>query len=237
MLEPRFCGCKDINGTSDVVGAAPGKMNQWPEGMARAGLRVAILGTLPGLSRTDTREAAKMGWGFWTQATRGGIKFIMTTNHKTAHIQMRVGKIDRRGGTLAWSYLPTRSYTPTRWRKIDQLYDNQERWGFTEHPQWPLIDSARVISHEGGHGIGMDHGGNGLMAPRYNPRIRRPQAGYDTDQALRRYPFAEPDPPQPPPPGPTPIDLDLEFAGHVKIRDGKIVGHNLDPKIKEGMLI
>lgn len=82
----------------------------------------------------------------------------------------------QRGGVLADSGLP---YGATPQTQIPQRYDIAEAWDD--------VMLLAVATHELGHAIGLSHLSSGnLLAPIYDRRITKPQAG-DIAEVVRRY--------------------------------------------------
>lgn len=158
---------------------------------------------LPGLAAAEVEAAFVEACQQWSAVC--GIN-LTRSDSPAANIVARSGtgrsnNLDGRGGTLAWSELPCgRSRRAT----LQQMYDEAE--------QWSRSMAVAVICHEVGHAIGLSHiaAGN-LLAPYYDPRITKPQAG-DIAEAVKRY-----GPPQPKPsPAPAPggaSDVSLTIKG------------------------
>lgn len=168
---PRFCGLPDFM-VQDQTCAWPHKKITWN-----------ITGALPGMSAADQKAAYALAWSFWAEVCDIQPEY---TASRAANVLMGAGGIDRAGGTLAWSELPCGSGESDT---LNQKYDTLEPWGafdVTEDSRGQ-IDIVRVACHEIGHVIGIPHiqGGN-LLAPTYNPAIRKPQLG-DIDEAVKRY--------------------------------------------------
>ena len=148
-------------------------------------------GTVPGVTMDDHKAAVHTAMGYWNAVC--GIKLTYSDNPRTCNIIITSGQIDRAGGTLAWSELPCGNP-----RMVTQKYDSAESWCVDESPPPQRIDLVRVVAHEGAHAIGISHIASGnLLAPMYNPQIRRPQPG-DIAEAVSRYGRRSPDLPSPP---------------------------------------
>jgi predicted Zn-dependent protease len=152
-------------------------------------------GMLGGVNMVDAVEQALAIWNGVC-----GINLKMAANRSVAHIVIGRGSIDGPNGTLAWSELPC-GFTKSQWRQLQQKYDTGEMWTIAENPPNGKIDAVRVIAHELGHALGVQHLAMGnLMAPTYSTSIRYPQNG-DIVEMLARY--GKPVVPEPPAPVPT----------------------------------
>lgn len=131
-------------------------------------------------SNNRVRDAFKVAWERWE-----AVCDITVIEHSAeAIVRADFGRIDRRGGTLAWSEL-----SPLDGRRfLRQKFDTSERWGFdTKDPAF--IDLTAVACHEAGHALGLGHirGDTGdLMNATYSHLIKSPQAG-DIREIVRRY--------------------------------------------------
>ncbi len=165
----RVCGVADHLEMSDGACKWPQKEITW-----------TIDGQLPRLSALDQKQAYFEAWAYWSSVC--GVEPSYVANVRTANIVMGVGRIDRGGGTLAWSELPCGQV-----ERVQQKYDTAETWVIDENPQRYEIDLVRVACHEIGHALGIPHIDEGnLMAAAYSPQIRRPQVG-DIVEAVKRY--------------------------------------------------
>lgn len=164
-----------------------------------------ITGRLPGISDEEQLAAAAEAWGYWQAAC--GVQPYHVADPAVANVLMGTGRIDGSLGTLAWSEMPCGGQ-----RQLRQKYDF-ERFVIAEDPPQGFLDIVRIMAHEIGHVLGVPHDESGaasLLAPTYNPRVRRPQA-WDIRQAQLRYgkpvvsvPVPGPVPPSPPVPVPVP---------------------------------
>lgn len=169
---------------------------------------------LPGLSGAEIEGAFVDACEQWNAVC--GIS-LTRANGPAANIVARSGtgrsnNLDGRGGTLAWSELPCgRSKTAT----LQQMYDEAE--------QWSRSMAVAVICHEIGHAIGISHiaAGN-LLAPYYDPRITKPQAG-DIAEAVKRYGPPKPRPTPTPSPGSNPTaSIEVTINGQVFVAAGAL---------------
>lgn len=186
MQQPR-CALPDVAPLRD-------SQCRWPDG----NITVCVTHDLPPLTRQQFIAAVMEACGYW--AAVAGLKFTHVNNQAQARIVITTGSIDQPGGTLAWSELPC----PVR--RLTQKYDTNERWVISANPQGNSIDVVRVVCHELGHALGMDHIQSGnLLAPIYSPTLRKPQAG-DVREMQSRYgpPLTVPGPTPTPNPQPTP---------------------------------
>jgi len=141
------------------------------------------VGGLGSLSENDVRQSYWQATAWWNEIC--AIRLRYNANSKTADIVARAANLGGPGNVLADSGLPCGSNP----RQQPQRYDG-ENWVISETPAPGQIDLTRVQCHELGHAIGSDHIAMGnLLAPMYNPAIRKPQAG-DIAEMQARYPGA-----------------------------------------------
>ena len=208
-VQPLFCAQPAIAPFRD-------RICKWPD----ANVTWHAAGALNGIGAADFKAAAEEAFGYWAAVC--GIRPAYTANDRTANILMHSANLGGPGGTLADSMLPC-GLTANN-KQMEQRYDG-ENWAIGETVPNGKIDLVRVICHELGHAIGSDHisAGN-LLAPTYNPRVRRPQSG-DVAEMVKRYGPPVVAPPTPPPtvPGtpPTPGRLSLAI-NNVPITEGAI---------------
>lgn len=181
-----------------ALAVAAAQVCKWPFHQ----LTWSVADPLPGLSDDAWQEAFRLALSYWSAVC--WLDFEYTPNARTAHILATAGRIDGPSGTLAWSELPCGNP-----RQLTQKYDTgEQRWVVSESPRGGELDIVRVVCHEVGHALGMQHIGAGnLLAPTYSASIRRPQPG-DVAEMVRRYgrrPAAVPTPVPVPPPNPVPI--------------------------------
>ena len=203
-VQPLFCSQPAIAPFSDRV-------CKWPD----PGVSWHTAGGLKGISAADFKAAAEEAWGYWAAVC--GIRPNYSTNDRTANVLMHAADLGGPGGTLADSMLPC-GLTANN-KQMEQRYDG-ENWQIAETPTGGKLDLVRVICHELGHALGSDHiaAGN-LLAPTYNPRVRRPQAG-DVAEMVKRY--GPPRTDQPPTgPAPTPGKLTLTI-NNVSVSEGAV---------------
>ena len=139
--------------------------------------------TFSGAGHDEVKAIFEEAWLAWERVC--GI--LPSYDSNAAVVRSHFGRIDRRGGTLAYSEL-----APLNGRKfLEQRYDTRELWYLDFHTPPPSykIDLLAVATHEDGHALGMPHiGGNtgDLMNPMYDPSIRTPQEG-DIKMGTDRY--------------------------------------------------
>ena len=108
-----------------------------------------------------------------------GIQISYTTNHRTANIVNRFGRIDGSGQVLARMQLPCGNIP-----QVTGTYDVNENFVISRNPARHQIGLEHVIKHEIGHAIGIDHLSTGnLLAPYYDPSVIELQEG---DKAAAR---------------------------------------------------
>jgi len=138
MLANRYCNHPDI---SPMV---QGK------GLRRWGFKDVTYGhelqKLPEVNGALIHKAYVRAAESWNKICGLEAKYIERTSE--ANIQAYAQRIDGRGGTLAWSYLPGNG--AGRSTQLEQRYDTSDRYtnySFAEE----------VIKHEYGHALGFDH--------------------------------------------------------------------------------
>lgn len=151
----------------------------------------------------------------WSSVCGIDLRFQADPN---ANILARVEAMDGPNGVLGESYLPCGNVNPRT--QLTQRYDTGERW--------TINFLKRVILHEVGHALGLDHApqGSAVMSP-YLTDFAVPQP-WDVEQMVARYGPPKPivvkptDPPvTPPPTGDPPVDL---FAGRdMRVPSGAVI--------------
>ena len=183
-----------------AIGANP---SRWPRD-ATIRYRLALPG-LPGVSRDALRtvfRAACDWWeaecGLWFDEVDSRENFVVTAMQQQP------------GGVLADCTLPYQF--PVRMR-----IDASESWAIGTPIPNNRVGLLPVLAHELGHGIGLDHGGDSLMRPTYDPRM----AIGDWERQLVRDAYGPPRKrPGPQPPKPTAEEVKLaEWV----LRNGQLV--------------
>jgi hypothetical protein len=173
-----------------------------------------ITGSLkPRISDSDMKDAFYEAFGYWAAVC--GVEPSYTGNAKTANVLIATGRIDGNSGTLAWSELPCGNAS-----QLDQMYDTGETFVIKENPSRNEIDLVRVAAHEIGHVIGLPHLSDegALLAPMYNPNVRRPQKS-DIAEGVKRYgPSKSPHPEEPTPGDDGWTEFNIPILGKVKLR-------------------
>lgn len=214
MSRPR-CGCPDIIPS----GAAGAGQCKWPH----LDVTYAFELSLSGVTDEQTTKAFIDACELWNAVC--GLRLKRIESLGSANIWARSRRIDGRGGTLAWSYLPCGASSRTQ---LEQRYDTGENWS--------TRFLTEVICHEVGHAIGLNHhNGNSIMHPTATGQWPVPQA-VDIRSVVSRYgePEPTPEPPEPEPPTPEPPQEGWpEIQGTISI-DGK--PHRIVPDVNLGAL-
>lgn len=172
MTNPHRCGLPDMMAAEEAM---------WPM------KRVAFLSRL-NLGLPNAGAIYAQGAQQWNDCS--GIELFAVTDISLANIYADDysnprDSFGQRGGVLADSGVP---FGATPKTKIPQRYDTAEAWDD--------VMLLAVATHELGHAIGLGHLSKGnLLAPYYDRRITKPQAG-DIEEVVRRY--GRPQPKTPP---------------------------------------
>lgn len=213
MEAPRFCGLPDVMEMGSDL-----SLPRWPSNS----LTWTFTNTWPQIPKDQLIEMFRWAFAQWEMVCNLHFNYV---EGSAAHIRIQTGRIDNRGGTLAWSELANGNMNPK-----DQKYDSDEPWVFSETPTQFTIDLGRVAAHEIGHVIGIPHIESGnLLAPIYSSRIRTPQGG-DIRQAQTRY-----GPPQLPPPDPGgEKTFMVTISGTGELVKLEATGFRVTPLLQEG---
>ena len=146
-----ICGFKPAS-----IGSNPAR---WPSGVPIR-YRIALSG-LPGIERDQFRAVFRAACDAWESVC--GIEFQEVDSRETFVVTTMV---QAPGAVLADCTLPYPQQFPVRMR-----IDAAEPWGTGRPIPSNRIDLLIVLMHELGHGLGLDHGGDTLMKPMYDPRM------------------------------------------------------------------
>lgn len=188
MLSRRFCAMPDVA----PIG----------EGLRRWGFMDVSysheLGRLPGVSAETAHKNYVASWNRWNKVSGLQTHFIQDIRNANVHAHAR--RIDGRGGTLAWSYMPSnRGSGSSRNERLEQRYDTGDQWA--GNPAFQL----EVMTHENGHAIGLHHDNsrdaNGQRSIMNSSAIGTESLNLnDIRRAVERYGRnTTPDEPTPPP--------------------------------------
>jgi len=194
MSDRVICGFKP-----QAIGSNP---SRWPRD-ATIRYRLALPG-LPGVSRDALRAVFRAACDWWEAEC--GLWFDEVDSKENFAV---TSMSQQPGGVLADCTLPYEF--PVRMR-----IDASEPWSIASNTPPNRVDLLIVLAHELGHGIGLDHGGNSLMKPVYDPRM----VIGDWERQIVRQAYGPPRPRQPQGPPPTPEDIRLaEWV----LRQGQLV--------------
>lgn len=197
MNQTDFNGVR-ICGVADHLGDVSAK---WPF----VDLALFASGTINGVELADAIDLARKAWNEVC-----GIRMVMGTNPRTAHLVVGVERMDGPGNVLAENELPIGFSGPSNWRTLRGRYDSSERVVLADNPPAGKLDLGRICRHELGHFLGIGHISDGnLMAPVYSTTIALPQNG-DVTEARARYGA-----PQPAAPSPAPVPPETPGASEL----------------------
>lgn len=221
---PRFCAVEDklrAKGSRARWDHTNWDGKQWRDGKpSNMQLTYCVVGTLPNLSQTQTDAAFAEAFNYWTSVC--AVVFVRTQDPARANLLCKVGKIDGASSTLAWCELPEGKDTPNT--QLNSLFDSGEPWVVSADPPANRIDAVRVICHEMGHGLGLDHGPEGnLLAPYYDPHVRTPQAWDIAEVQLRYGPPVPVGSPSAPPANPN-----VTWTIEMRSSDGQVLSGKLE---------
>jgi hypothetical protein len=184
IMEPRFCGVKDnASATRARWDHTQWDGKQWKGTPTNMLLKYHVADLIPGWSVQQTNDAFATALGSLSAVC--AVEFVRLDSPQGANLLYKVGNIDGPSSTLAWCELPYGPDTPAK--TLNSLIDNSEPWVNSADPSNGRLDIVRVLAHESGHGLGLEHGPDGaLLAPYYNAQVRTPQA-WDTQELQIRY--------------------------------------------------
>jgi len=179
LQEIRFCKHPDTM-------QAQANRCKWPDGY----ISWDVVAVLPGFDKQKYVECAAEALNRWAKVA--GIRPEYTPGNPNARIVMDTRAIDGQFGVLAESELPCGNT-----RQCRQWYDTRDSWAIFDGPRnGNQLDIVRVMCHELGHALGMNHIGAGnLLAPTHSQNIFTPQAGDVAEMQARYGPPAPPSEP------------------------------------------
>ncbi len=154
MTDKIICGYKPAR-----LGANPAR---WPRGTTIR-YRVAVP-ALQGVDRESFRRVFRAACDSWEAVC--GIAFEEVTSRESLTITTMAGAP---GGVLADAELP---YLQGRVTPLRMRFDVREPWDAVNPIESNRIGLQLVAEHELGHTLGLDHGGDSLMRPYYDPQGR-----------------------------------------------------------------
>lgn len=199
--QPRFCGVLDrasaVRARWDHTGWDGKAWKGQPFNMK---LNYHVAAPIPGWSMLQTHEAFAQALESLSKVC--AVVFLRVDTPANANLLYKVGPIDKASNTLAWCELPYGKDTPGT--TLNSLIDNAEPWINSADPPNGRLDLVRVLAHETGHGLGLEHGPEGaLLAPYYDRAIREPQAWDIQELQIRYGPHVVETPTTPPPQPPS----------------------------------
>ena len=157
-----FCGCRAQFGDGTALTKLP---TQRPTFFVQS--------NPPHISRDDFISACMTAFGRWSMVC--DVIFAPTNDQQSAQFVIFTHQFDGPSGILADCELPGPAQQSMR-------LDPTERWTIDDGPAPGQIDLLRVMCHEMGHGIGLQHFDPNvpppeLMNPKYADTIISPQSG------------------------------------------------------------
>ena len=140
------------------LGANPAR---WPRNSILTWRNVA---ELPGITQDQLRESIAGAFGVWSDVC--GLEFE-EASPDNQNPSFEIGlQFQGPGGVLADCELPYPGIAGVR--PLRCRIDKADRWSVSSNTPPDRIGLDQVLRHEFGHGLGLDHGGNGMMRPIYS---------------------------------------------------------------------
>lgn len=217
ILQPRFCGVKDnVSATRARWDHTNWDGAKWKNGVpSNMLLKYHVAAAIPTWSMQQTYDAFASALGSLSAVC--AVEFVRLDTPSGANLLYKVGPIDGPSSTLAWCELPVGKDTPAT--QLNSLIDNGEPWINSADPPNGRLDIVRVLAHESGHGLGLEHGPEGcLLAPYYDAHVRVPQAWDITELQLRYGPHVVATPTTPP--ASPPANPNTKCVVDIRLPDG-----------------
>ena|GEM_PF-3336557 len=197
--------------------ALAGRMCKWPAGTLVTWYLDPSSVPL-GLSYSETLKAITAGIGIWPQVC--GLQAARVNSPEQARVFISFRPIDGSNGILGQTQLPCEGLSNVQ--HTMQL-DNVERWD--------ADFLRRVVMHEFGHAIGLEHAPDGtvaVMAKYYDRSLDYPQP-WDVAEAQKR---CGPAPANQPTPAPKPVSQTVtlpQIPVNIQLDDGSTVVLTVTP--------
>ncbi len=141
-----------------AIGANPAR---WPRDSVLTWRNIA---KLPGIDDDKMKAVIQDAFNVWSDVC--GLQFV-EADESNQKPEFLIGvQHQGPGGVLADCELPYPEIY--RVRPLKCRIDTADRWSVSSNTPPDRIGLDQVLRHEFGHGIGLDHGGDGMMKPIYS---------------------------------------------------------------------
>lgn len=146
------------------------------------------VGKLGGIDTKVLRGEVRRAMDAWEETC--GVKLVEVAPTVQCDLRFNFGYIDGIGRTLGWAIQPAGGEEMSACRQCGSIRLEIDR-------RWDIYDFYNITVHEIGHALGLPHLSRGVMAPRYDQRIRYRKEidNWTKAEMVKRYPEYQPPPP------------------------------------------